>query len=409
MDNPAMGPDSAVPAHWFSHFPDLSEKRVRAQGILRDSGTPVFLADGDVLIDRFTTLDRCVSECWGRHAIGYSFKTNYLIAECGVLQAQGAWAEVVSGREYRMAKGLGYEGGQIIFNGPYKTDDDLRTALEDGAIVNINDHDELNRLVEIVRSTGNVHDIGIRLSATIPHFGHSRFGFSVETGEAELAVGKISDTPNLRLIGCHTHIHGDADDPECFRESARKYGAFIRENVPDYKSTIKFLDLGGGFPAHGPKPHSRSSWNPLPIETYVNALTDELTPMFPNQGDDAMLILEPGRYLVADCAVFVSRVISRKETDGHQSVTSDGSIAMMPLTHYCPQVIRAYTPELTEKREPVISSIVYGPTCRENDILYKGHFPQVEIGDYLVHYASGAYNSNLDPGFIFEKPVLRLL
>ena len=87
---------------------------------------------------------------WGPSAIAYSFKTNYAVAESRVLQEEGAWAEVVSGREYRLARRLGYAGEEIVFNGPYKRDDELRNALRDGALIHVNDPPELERLLALL-------------------------------------------------------------------------------------------------------------------------------------------------------------------------------------------------------------------------------------------------------------------
>ena len=88
---------------------------------------------------------------WGPHIVSYPFKTNYQVANSGILRDLDTWAEVVSAREYQMARELDYPGSQIIYNGPLKPDDSIRTAIEDGALINVNDHGELDRVIALFR------------------------------------------------------------------------------------------------------------------------------------------------------------------------------------------------------------------------------------------------------------------
>ena len=130
---------------------------------------------------------------------------------------------------------------------------------------------------------------------------------------------------------------------------------------------------------------------------------------FPDRLRHPTLIVEPGRYLTCDGIILVTRVIHVKQHDGRQVINCDGSISMVPLTHYIPQIIRAYTDDIQQRTGHEIPTIIYGSTCRENDILYEGPFAEARPGDYLVHYAAGAYNANLSPNFIFETPGMELI
>ena len=82
---------------------------------------------------------------------------------------------------------------------------------------------------------------------------------------------------------------------------------------------------------------------------------------------------------------------------------------MVPLTHYCPQMIQAYDDRLVRRDGATVPTIIHGATCRENDILYEGEFQQCRPGDHLIYFGVGAYNSNLSPDFIFESPSMELL
>ena len=403
-----MNPSTEAARPSLAHYPNIAQQRATLSAVLARTGTPIFLCERENLIDRYQTLTGSLDAHWGRHVVGYSFKTNYLIAKCGILRECGAWAEVVSGHEYRLARELEFPGASIIFNGPHKTDDDLRAAIADGALVNINDHDELERIIKMTSAAASPIDIGLRLSSTLPKLGHSRFGFSLENAEATAAVDRVRSSPGLNLAALHTHLYGDTDEASIYGLAASRLGKFAQQHMPDYQHTLKFIDMGGGFPAHGPQPKSRQTWNPQPIDVYIRTITDALKPFFSAASPQPTLIVEPGRYLTCDGIILVTRVVHVKERDGKQIVNCDGSISMVPLTHYCPQIIRVYAPELRERVAGGISTIIHGSTCRENDILYEGTFPATETGDYLVHFAAGAYNSSLSPDFIFTSPSLEL-
>jgi diaminopimelate decarboxylase len=391
------------------YYPGITSKRSVVQETLARTGTPIFLCDRDILSARYRALDQSLSDNWQQHVIGYSFKTNYQVARSGILQQEGAWAEVVSGREYRLALELGSPGRSIIFNGPYKSDDDLRLATDEGSLLNINDHDELDRLIGLARSSQKRVEIGLRLGSTLPKLGRSRFGFSMDNGEALSALEKIQRDPNISLAGLHTHLYGDTDDAGIYGLTAERLGEFAKQHVADYTESLKYIDLGGGFPAHTPKPKSRETWNPQEIDVYIRVITDSLRRYFPNEQRQPILIVEPGRYLTNDCAILVTRVVHAKQRDGNQIINCDGSISMVPLTHYIPQIIHAYTVDIQQRTGTMTPTTIYGSTCRENDVLYDGPFVETRPGDYLVHYAVGAYNANLSPNFIFEAPGMELI
>ncbi|MCA9265334.1 MAG: hypothetical protein KDA60_15850, partial [Planctomycetales bacterium] len=326
-----------------------------------------------------------------------------------IFQELGGWAEVVSGREYRMARQLGFDGAKIIFNGPYKTDADLTAAITDGALINVNDHDELDRLLHIAQLQREPVTLGLRVSATLPRLGHSRFGFSLENDEAKGAIDKIARSSQVELTALHMHLYADTDDAAIYGHAVDAIGQFLQHNLPDYQRQIQWMNLGGGFPAHIAKPKSREAWDPQPIDVYIGAITDALRQYFPRETTQPTLIVEPGRYLTSDGIVLVTEVVHVKRREGKQVVNSNGSISMVPLTHYCPQIVRAYTRTLVERNATMVPTVIHGATCRENDVLFDGPFPVVSPGDYLITFAAGAYNSSLSPDFIFAAPRMQLI
>jgi diaminopimelate decarboxylase len=350
-------------------------------------------------------LDQALTAQWSAdHVIAYSFKTNYAATESNILKEQGAWAEVVSGREYEMARRLGYPGERIIFNGPYKTDGELKRAIAENARIQVNDPDELERLIAIAQPSGRIYEIGLRVSSNAPGLGQSRFGCSLEDGTAAAAVERFRQAKHLKLAGLHIHLLGDTDDPGCYRRAAEALASFIADHIPEYRESIRFVDLGGGFPAHGPKPRRRTSWNPLEIENYVRAIAAGFGDLWPVNARPT-LVVEPGRYLVGDSTIFLTKVVRINDSSASsQTVTCNGAINMLPLIHYCPPIVRAFTEDFEPREDKPLTTKVFGCSCREDDMIFDGSLPEIRLGDYLVYYAVGAYYSNMAPDFIYTAP-----
>jgi diaminopimelate decarboxylase len=182
----------------------------------------------------------------------------------------------------------------------------------------------------------------------------------------------------------------------------------LRSWPSEQVAALEYIDMGSGFPAHMSKLDTRAHWDPRPIDEYIVAITQELRRYF----DGALaprLILEPGRYLVNDAIIFVSRIVSVRDRAGTQQIVCNGATTMVPFTRHRAPIIRAYQPDLTPREGPPIPSSIYGASCREDDVLFQGAIGRVVTGDYLVHFSVGAYNSSINPPFIFPCPILRFV
>jgi diaminopimelate decarboxylase len=392
----------------LQHFPDPNEHRELILEIVNQSEPPIFLAERRTIANRFTDMARALNAHWSKWTIAYSFKTNYQVAESGATRALGAIAEVVSGHEYRLAKRLGYPGQEIVFNGPYKTAADLRMAIADGARINVNDPDELRRIEDVARSMNVRCPIGLRVNVPISDFPPSHFGFSIAEREAEGAVRHVWDSPHLRLAGLHLHLRGDMDKPTWYADACRVLVDFLRSWPFEHLAALEYIDLGGGYPAHMSKLDTRTHWDPRPIDEYIVAITQELRRGFEGR-TPPRLILEPGRYLVNDAIIFVSRIVSVRDRAGAQQIVCNGATTMVPFTRHRAPIIRAYRPDMTPRDGSPIPSNIYGASCREDDVLFQGTMERIATGDLLVHFGVGAYNSSINPAFIFPCPTLRFI
>ena len=149
-------------------------------------------------------LDTGYALCYENYRIAYSFKTNYTPYICSAAKALGAYAEVVSGMEYRLAKQLGYQDKEIIFNGPDKGKDGI-TAFLHGCMINADSLEELQAYCEEAKTYPEQNfRIGIRVNPAIGQNFVSRFGMDEE--DLQTAFQHVSRVPNLKITGLHCHI-----------------------------------------------------------------------------------------------------------------------------------------------------------------------------------------------------------
>ncbi len=382
---------------------NFEKNRPQILKILKSHPTPLYIIDKNIIRNNLDILQKSLEKNWEDYAIAYSFKTNYEIAKSRIFPQRNLWAEVVSGKEYQLAKKLKYE--KIIFNGPYKTDPELKAAIKDKSLTHIDHHEELGRLMAIKKSQPFSSSVGIRVRTKIKGLSPSRFGFSIDSGEAEKAVKRINRQTKLTLVSLHIHLGTDIDNPECYQEASQKIASFAQK-ISRFKNVdIQYLDLGGGFPSKGLKPFHKTSWHPQPIEEYAKNISQELKKTF-NEKQKPTLILEPGRCLVDDAVIFVTKITKiERPNKKKQLLMTNGTITMLPLKHYRPQIIQAVSSQFQPIKQKQISSTVYGSTCQENDILYQGLLPSIrQVGSYLIYYVVGAYNQNMASEFIFNKP-----
>ncbi len=175
----------------------------------------------------------------------WSYKTNYLDAICNIFHQEGSWAEVVSGFEYQKAIRNGVPGNLILFNGPDKSTEDLRLAVDNRSLIHLDHFDELYTLIEMLEGTGKRARVAIRVNmdtGVYPQW--DRFGFNYESGEAWNAIMKIVTQPNLELEGLHCHIGTYMLTPSAYATAAQKLCQLMQTTAGKTGVRVKYLDMG---------------------------------------------------------------------------------------------------------------------------------------------------------------------
>ena len=376
-------------------------------------GTPLFIFSANKIKSNIGAFESSFKDKYPNVIVAYSYKVNALPEVLKLIHSKGAWAEVSSGFEYDLAKRLGLSADSIIFNGPYKTKQELARALDEGSLINVDHFDEIMQLEQIANESGKTIDIGIRLNMEVgidqlP----DRFGFNIESGEAKHIVERCSEKGILNIIALHVHltsyiIENESEDNmpakgikliwpkdnEAYRKASEKIVHFGNEIKQEFGLNIKYLDLGGGFPTVND------------LSPYVDAIVEPILEEF-KDSDLPTLILEPGRAIVSDAADLITTVIAQKDLAGGQkAIVVDAGINVLPTSYWKSQEIKYFghpdnTPEET---------IVYGPLCLQTDIVSKTRLPELGVGERLLIKNVGSYNIPQSSTFIFPKPAVLLL
>lgn len=395
--------------------PVQAEEECDAAELVRQYGTPLFVISERRLREDFRRFAATFSDPRIETTIAYSVKTNYLPAVCSILRSEGAWAEVVSGMEYALCRSLGFPPAKIIFNGPHKTDEDLTLAITEGALVNIDHFDELDKVEQIAATLPSPARIGIRISF---HFGAmpwTKFGFSDDNGDSQKALEKIARNRKLRLELIHNHggtfvlVHAlyatAADRLVGLAKRARALGL-----------APKMVDFGGGYPSSnvlrpeydfaGGSVRSGEFWAP-----YAEEICSRLVKAREAFGGRPTLVLEPGRAIVDACTQLLCTVVAKKSINrSEDAIIVDAGVNLVPTAcYYDHTVSRAAglngTPYLRNR-----TVNVFGPLCMQSDRLRENAvLPPLEIGDVVRISHVGAYCHTQSMQFIQTRPATVLL
>lgn len=397
-------------------------------------GTPVFVYSEPILRDKARGLRQAFESRYGQVSFVWSVKTNYLGAICSVLRDEGWGAEVVSDFEYRKVRALGFDGSEIVYNGPYKPRESLEVAIREGAVIQIDNWDELGLIEDLAEETdgpgGAPIKVGLRLwmdTGIKPVW--SRFGFALGSGEAERAAARVIGNRRLHLHTLHSHIGTYILAPSAYRVATQKLVA-LRDALDDeFGHLVDCLNLGGGFPSasllHGmPAPADKSV---PPIADYAEAITGVLRRL--PEERQPLLRLETGRHLVDEAGFLVTRVVAVRGS-GH-AVPEDTDLAAIALKEQMLSADSARTgyvidagvnllytaawfqieatPDLAREAPPVPARL-YGPLCMAIDVIRERiELPPLTAGDLLTLHPVGAYNEVQAMQFISLRPAAVLV
>jgi diaminopimelate decarboxylase len=321
----------------------------------------------------------------------YAMKANSNQAVIKTLAALGAGADVVSEGELKRARAAGIPPDKIMFSGIGKTARELALAVDEGILcVNVESEPELDLLSSIAASKGRVANISVRVNPDVDARTHAKIAtgkaenkFGIPLSRARAVYAHAARLPGVKVTGVDMHIGSQITKLDPFDDAFALLSDFVRELRADGHA-ISHIDLGGGLGIpyredDEPPPH------PDAYAAVVKRATRDL---------GCTLIFEPGRLLVGNAGILVTRVIYLKHGEAKTFVIVDA--AMNDLVR--PTLYEAHH-EIVPVREPAagmrrIVADVVGPVCESGDFLALGRaLAEPQPGDLLAVMSAGAYGA----------------
>ncbi|PHS65831.1 MAG: diaminopimelate decarboxylase [Flavobacterium sp.] len=383
---------------------------VSVKSLLKDYGSPLFVLSERKIRENYRNAKRVFETRYPKVQFAWSYKTNYLNAVCNTFHQEGSWAEVVSRFEYEKAINNGVPGDKILFNGPDKTDSDLRLSIENNSPIHIDHLDELYRLTEIATEMDKKPRVAIRVNMDTGIYPMwDRFGFNYENGQAWDAINKIMASGKLNLVGLHCHIGTFMLTPSAYGVAASKLSELALSFKNQYDQDITYLDLGGGFASKNTlKGSLLPGADSVPeIYEYAEAITTAILNAGFAPDDLPYLYLETGRAMVDDAGFLLGSVISNKRlSDGRRATIMDFGVNIMFTSFWFDHKISP-AQEFGHHTE---DTILYGPLCMNIDVVRENiTLPPLKPGDQVVVHHMGAYNISQSMQFISLRPAIVMI
>ena len=318
------------------------------------------------------------------HLVCFAVKANSNLGVLNVLARLGAGFDIVSRGELERVLAAGGEPGKIVFSGVGKTRDDMRRALEVGVhCFNVESVDELERLQLVAAELGKTASISLRVNPDVDAGTHpyistglkeNKFGIDIE--QAPAVYARAAELANLRIVGVDCHIGSQLTSLPPFLDALERLLALI-DQLAAQGIQIQHLDLGGGLGVQ-----YRDEQPPLAGD-YIAAVRERL------KGRELALVFEPGRSIVANAGVLLTRVEYLKHTAHKDFAIVDA--AMNDLIR--PALYQAWmdvTPVQPRDGQARHYDLV-GPICETGDFLAKGRELVLAEGDLLAVRSAGAY------------------
>lgn len=388
-----------------SHIESVSVSKLLSQ-----YGSPLFVLSEKQIRRNISNASRIFKTRYPNVQFAWSYKTNYLNAVCKIFHSEGSWAEVVSGFEYDKAVNNGVPGNKIIFNGPDKTDEQLVTAARNNSLIHIDHYDELYSLMRLSEEHQLNPQVAIRINMDTGIYPKwDRFGFNFENGQAWNAITRILHSDRLQLVGLHCHIGTFMLTTSAYQIAARNLCELAWTVKERFGHTIKYLDLGGGFPSTNTlKGAYLPGTDTVPsIDQYADAITDVILGYGFKPEEMPQLILETGRALVDDAGYLLGTVLASKRlSDGRRATVLDFGLNSLFTSLWYDHKISPVKSSGSQTEEMVL----YGPLCMNIDVVRESVvMPLLEKGDQVVVHKVGAYNMTQWMQFITLRPNIVLI
>lgn len=370
------------------------------------AGTPAYVYSADAIRQQHQAFREALRGI--SHRIHYSVKANSSLAVLDLMRRLGVGVDIVSVGELARVRRAGFHPPDVVFSGVGKRLDELAEAVGCGVgLINLESEGELDGLSSLVAGATARIGVGIRVNPDVTtethpytQTGKSGMKFGVPLDQVVGLAIRVAAAPGLELQAVGMHIGSQISDPDPYRRGAEKLAALVEAVRREGVDSLKYADVGGGLAiGYGREP----ALDP-------RAFADAVAPLARSTG--LTLLVEPGRFLVGNAGVLLTRVLYHKRSGGREILITDAG--MNDLLR--PSLYQAYhevalvnsgaialepcaRPDGEADPGGVLVDIV-GPNCESGDFLALGRaLPAAPPGSLLAVLGAGAYGFGMSSNY----------
>ena len=379
----------------------LHADQVALDRVAEQFGTPTYVYSKSALLENFNSY---AGACKGRDAlVCYAMKANSNLAILNLLAREGAGFDIVSGGELLRVIAAGGDPAKVIFSGVGKTVEEMRMALDKGILCfNVESIPELHRLNQVAGQMGKKAPVSLRVNPNVDAKTHPYIAtglkankFGVAFDDALATYRTAASLPNLSVQGIDCHIGSQLLDDAPLLEALDKLIELI-DTLGNEGIVLHHLDIGGGI---GISYGEAGEAQPVPVGDYVARLYERIDAWRNERhgGKPIKLIFEPGRSIVGDTGVLLTKIEFLKPGQEKNFCVVDAAMndLMRPALYQAWMDVKPVRPRSGEAH----TYDVVGPVCESGDWLARERALVVEPGDLLAVMQAGAYGHTMSSNY----------
>lgn len=353
--------------------------------IAKEVGTPCYVYSHATLVRHFRAYDGAFQNI--PHIVAYAMKANSNLAILRLMAREGSGVDIVSGGELYRALQAGVPASKIVFAGVGKSREEIRDALKSDILMfNVESSAELYAIDEAAAEMGVQARVALRINPDIDPKTHpyistglkkSKFGISADRALDEFKLA--SSLKHIEVVGVHKHIGSQLTDVTPFVDALRKVLGLV-ETLKVQGIGIRYVNIGGGL---GITYADESPPRPQDLADAISPLVRDLK---------CVLIMEPGRVIVGNAGVLITKVLYTKESEAKRFVIVDAAMndLIRPSLYGAYHDIRPVREAAAHGERKTVD--VVGPVCESGDFLAKDRaMPEAKPGELLAVMSAGAY------------------
>ena len=353
--------------------------------IAKEVGTPCYVYSHHTLVRHFRVYDGAFKNI--PHIVAFAMKANSNLAVLRLMAKEGSGVDIVSGGELFRALKAGVPPAKIVFAGVGKKPEEIRDALKaDILMFNVESSAELQAINDVAASMGVKARVALRINPDIDPKTHpyistglkkSKFGIAADRAIEEFKIAAAFS--NIKVVGLHAHIGSQLTQVTPFVESLKKVLAMV-QTLAEQGISLRYINIGGGL---GITYSDETPPQPKDLAEAISPLVRDLK---------CVLIMEPGRVIVGNAGVLLTKVLYAKDGEAKRFLIVDAAMndLIRPSLYDAYHDIKPLYENVAQGAKKTVD--VVGPVCESGDFLAKDRvMPEMNAGDLMAVMSAGAY------------------